>query len=145
MADMAMTRHSILTCGLLAGAALLVAAPAVAKKPAVGPAIQMSDGFRAATQAADAAIRAGDVSTAQAQISALMPVSDFEAYVAAGLRFQLAVLKVDRQAQRVALNDMFKTSSVPKGDMPRLRYIAGYLSYIVGNYDDATAQLDYAR
>src|SRR3546814_5632117 len=40
---------------------------------------------------------------------------------------------------------MFKTSSVPKGDMPRLRYIAGYLSYIVGNYDDATAQLDYAR
>src|SRR3546814_904636 len=30
-------------------------------------------------------------------------------------------------------------------DMPRLRYIAGYLSYIVGNYDDATAQLDYAR
>src|SRR3546814_16945768 len=82
MADMAMTRHSILTCGLLAGAALLVAAPAVAKKPAVGPAIQMSDGFRAATQAADAAIRAGDVSTAQAQISALMPVSDLEAYVA---------------------------------------------------------------
>ncbi|QDC36813.1 tetratricopeptide repeat protein [Sphingobium fuliginis] len=142
---MAMMRHSNLTCGLLAGAALMAAAPAVAKKPAVGPAIQMSDSFRAATQAADSAIKAGDVSTAQAQISGLMPVSDFEAYVAAGLRLQLAVLKVDRQAQRVALNDMFKTSSVPKGDMPRLRYIAGYLSYIVGNYDDATAQLDYAR
>ncbi|AMK23541.1 MULTISPECIES: hypothetical protein [unclassified Sphingobium] len=143
---MAMMRHSILTCGLLAGAALLVAVPAVAKKPvAAGPVIVMSDGFRATTQAADSAIKAGDASTAQAQISSLMPVSDFEAYVAAGLRFELAVLKVDRQAQRVALNDMFKTSSVPKTDMPRLRYIAGYLSFIVGNYDDATAQLDYAK
>ncbi|WP_327754795.1 hypothetical protein VVT58_04850 [Sphingobium sp. SJ10-10] len=143
---MAMMRHSILTCGLLAGAALLVAVPAVAKKPvAAGPVIAMSDGFRATTQAADSAIKAGDASTAQAQISSLMPVSDFEAYVAAGLRFELAVLKVDRQAQRVALNDMFKTSSVPKTDMPRLRYIAGYLSFIVGNYDDATAQLDYAK
>nr|WP_087575129.1 hypothetical protein [Sphingomonas sp. CDS-1] len=143
---MAMMRHSILTCGLLAGGALLVAVPAVAKKPvAAGPVIVMSDGFRATTQAADSAIKVGDASTAQAQISSLMPVSDFEAYVAAGLRFELAVLKVDRQAQRVALNDMFKTSSVPKTDMPRLRYIAGYLSFIVGNYDDATAQLDYAK
>ncbi|WP_176591156.1 hypothetical protein [Sphingobium sp. EM0848] len=142
---MAKMRHSILTCALLAGAAVL-ATPAGAKKPvAAGPVIEMSDSFRAATQAADSAIKAGDVSGAQAKISGLMPVSDFEAYVAAGLRFELAVLKVDRQAQRVALNDMFKTSSVPKTDMPRLRYIAGYLSFIVGNYDDATAQLDYAK
>ncbi|PJG49439.1 hypothetical protein CAF53_15355 [Sphingobium sp. LB126] len=143
---MAMMRHSILTCGLLAGAALFAAAPAFAKKPvAVGPVIEMSDGFRAATQAADSAIKAGNVAAAQSQISGLMPVSDFENYVAAGLRFELAVLKVDRQAQRVALNDMFKTASVPKTDMPRLRYVAGYLSFIVGNYDDANAQLDYAK
>ncbi|KEQ54906.1 tetratricopeptide repeat protein [Sphingobium chlorophenolicum] len=143
---MAMMRHSIPTFGLLVGAALLTSTPAVAKKPvAVGPVIQMSDSFRAATQAADGAIKAGNVAAAQTQISGLMPVSDFESYVAAGLRFELAVLKVDRQAQRVALNDMFKTSSVPKGDMPRLRYIAGYLSFVVGNYDDATAQLDYAK
>lgn len=143
---MATMRHSILIHGLLAGAALLVAMPAVAKKPvATGPVIEMSDSFRAATEAADGAIKAGNVSAAQTQISGLMPTNDFEAYVAAGLRFELAVLKVDRQAQRVALNDMFKTSSVPKTDMPRLRYVAGYLSFIVGNYDDATAQLDYAK
>ena len=141
---MAMLRHSILTFGLMAGA-IGLATPALAKKPSAGPAIEMSDSFRAAAQAADSAIKAGDSATAQARISGLMPVSDFEAYVAAGLRFELAVLKIDRQAQRVALNDMFKTSSVPKTDMPRLRYIAGYLSYIVGNYDDATAQLDYAK
>lgn len=146
---MATLRYSMVKCGLLAaaGAAMLSATPALAKKkPAVaGPIIEMSDSFRAATQAADAAIKAGDVSTAQAQIAGLMPVSDFEAYVAAGLRFELAVLRVDRQAQRVALTDMFKTSSVPKTDMPRLRYVAGYLSYVVGNYDDAVAQLDYAK
>jgi hypothetical protein len=145
MADMAGVRQSIWIYGLMAGAAMM-AAPAMAKKPqASGPVIEMSDSFRAATQAADAAIKAGNVATAQSQISGLMPTSDFENYVAAGLRFELAVLKVDRQAQRVALNDMFKTNSVPKTDMPRLRYIAGYLSFIVGNYDDAVAQLDYAK
>jgi hypothetical protein len=74
-----------------------------------------------------------------------MPVSDFEAYTAAALRFELAVLKRNFQAQRVALTDMFKTASVPKKDAPRLRYVAGYLSYVVGNYDDALAQLDYAK
>lgn len=143
---MACLRHSICKLGLLAGAAVLASTPAVAKKPvAAGPVIEMSDSFRAATQAADSAIKAGDAATAQSQIAGLMPVSDFENYAAAGLRFELAVLKIDRQAQRVALNDMFKTSSVPKTDMPRLRYIAGYLSFIVGNYDDATAQLDYAK
>ncbi|WP_242122935.1 hypothetical protein [Sphingobium sp. Sx8-8] len=143
---MAGLRHSIVTLGLLAGGGMLAFTPAMAKKPvAAGPVIEMSDSFRAATQAADSAIKAGDIATAQSQISGLMPVSDFENYVAAGLRFELAVRKVDRQAERVALNDMFKTSSVPKGDMPRLRYIAGYLSFIVGNYEDATAQLDYAK
>ncbi|WP_375197081.1 hypothetical protein [Sphingobium sp.] len=143
---MAGLRHSFCRLGLLAGAAMLASTPALAKKPvAAGPVIEMSDSFRAATQAADSAIKARDVATAQSQIAGLMPVSDFENYVAAGLRFELAVLKIDRQAQRVALNDMFKTSAVPKTDMPRLRYVAGYLSFIVGNYDDATAQLDYAR
>ena len=145
---MAMMRYSVLKFGALALAgAMLASGPAMAKKKPVvaGPPIAMSDGFRAAAQAADAAIKAGDVATAQSQIIGLMPVSDFENYAAAGLRFELAVRKADRQAQRVALTDMFKTSSVPKGDLPRLRYVAGYLSYIVGNNDDAVAQLDYAR
>lgn len=129
----------------LAGA-FVALSPAIAKKPVVaGPVIEMSPSFRAAAQAADSAIKAGDVATAQAQISGLMPVGDFEAYVAAALRFEAAVLKRDFQAQRVALTDMFKTSSVPKKDAPRLRYIAAYISYVVGNNEDAVAQLDYAK
>ena len=55
------------------------------------------------------------------------------------------MLRRDIQAQRIALTDMFKTSSVPKADAPRLRFIAGYLSYMVANYTDAVAQLDYAK
>lgn len=140
-------RHSMLKSGLFAIAAVAAASgPAMAKKSAAsGPVIVMSETFRAAAQAADSAIKAGDANTAQAHISGLMPVSDFEAYAAAALRFELAVLKRNFQAQRVALTDMFKTVSVPKKDAPRLRYVAGYLSYVVGNYDDALAQLDYAK
>lgn len=143
---MARVRLSTMNYGFLAAAALMAAGtPAMAKKAPAGPVVQMSESFRTAAQAADAAIKAGDAASAQARIAGLMPSSDFEAYVAAGLRFEMAVLKRDFQAQRVALTDMFKTSSVPKKDAPRLRYVAGYLSYVVGNYDDALAQLDYAK
>jgi len=129
----------------LAGA-MLVATPGLAKKTvAPGPVIAMSDAFRANVTAAQAALKARDVTTANARIAALAPVSDFENYVVAGLRFELAAQRRDVQAQRIALTDLFKTSAVPKNDAPLLRYVAAYLSYAVGNYDDAVAQLDYAK
>ncbi|MGC4251088.1 MAG: hypothetical protein QM605_06345 [Sphingobium sp.] len=123
----------------------MLASPASAKKKDSGPVIQMSESFRTNVQAAQAALKSGDTATASARISALTPATDFEAYAAAGLRFQIAVQRQNVQAERLALTDMFKTSSVPKADAPRLRYVAGYLSYLVGNNDDALAQLDYAR
>ena len=130
---------------IMAGA-LLTAAPAMAKKKVpTGPVIAMSDAFRANVAQAQAALRAGDLASAGARIGTLSPTNDFETYAVAGLRLELAMKRRDAQAQRVALTDMFKTSAVPKKDAPRLRYVAGYLSYVVGNYDDATAQLDYAR
>ncbi|SCW84760.1 hypothetical protein SAMN02927924_03329 [Sphingobium faniae] len=122
----------------------VLASPVSARKDS-GPVIQMSDDFRANVQAAQAALQAGDTATASGRISALTPATDFEAYAAAGLRFQLASQRQNVQAERLALTDMFKTSSVPRADASRLRYVAGYLSYVVGNYDDAIAQLDYAR
>ncbi|WP_313333247.1 hypothetical protein [Sphingobium yanoikuyae] len=145
---MAKRNPVFLTIGLpvmLAGA--MLATPAAAKKKIVvaGPPIEMSDAFRADVQAAEAAIKARDASTANLRIAALNPTTDMEAYAAAGLRFEVAVLRRDIQAQRIALTDMFKTSSVPKADAPRLRFIAGYLSYMVANYADAVAQLDYAK
>ncbi|KAA9020521.1 hypothetical protein [Sphingobium limneticum] len=138
---------SRLPMAALMAATLMVATPAMAKKQPVvsGPPITMSDAFRTNVQAAEAALKARDVATAGTRISALSPTNDFESYVAAGLRFQLAAQRNDVQAKRIALTDMFKTTSVPRTDAPRLRYVAGYLSYMVGNYDDATAQLDYAK
>lgn len=144
-------RNSILISRLPMAALLLatmtIATPAIAKKKLVvsGPPITMSDDFRASVQAAEAALKARDATTAGTRISALMPSNDFESYIAAGLRFQLAVQRRDVQAQRIALTDLFKTTALPRSEAPRLRYVAGYLSYLVGNYQDATAQLDYAR
>ena len=133
---------------LAAMAGMLATAPVSAKKKKIvvaGPPITMSDTFRASAADAEAALKARDTATAASRISALMPTTDFEAYVAAGMRYQLAVQRRDVQAQRLALTDLFKTTAVPRTEAPRLRFVAGYLSFMVGNYDDATAQLDYAK
>jgi hypothetical protein len=132
---------AIAAIGLLTGTAV------EAKKKIVvaGPPIAMSDSFRAEAQAATAAIKARDAALAGTRIGMLSPTNDFESYIVAALRFELAMLRGDMQAERIALTDMFKTTSVPAKDAPRLRYVAGYLSFRVGNYDDATAQLDYAK
>jgi hypothetical protein len=146
-----MRGHSYLVGAAGAVALLLTAggisSPAQAKKKVVnvGPPIAMSDAFRAAAQSAETALNAGDVAGANAQIASLSPASDFEVYVAAGLRFQLAANRNDIQAQRIALTDMFKSSAVPPNDAPRLRYLAGLYSFYVANYDDTMAQLNYAR
>ena len=131
----------------IAAAALLTGTIAQAKKKPVvaGPPIAMSEGFRANAQAAAAAIKARDAASAGARIGALSPTNDFEAYITAALRFELAVLRGDMQAERIALTDLFKATALPASQAPRLRFVAAYLSYRVGNYDDATAQLDYAK
>lgn len=149
-ASSAMRGTTFFSCGLaVAGAAaMLIGSPAIAKKkqpPVAGPPIMMSDAFRADTAAAATALRNGDVAAAGARIGALMPANDFETYVVAGLRYQLAVARRDVQAQRIALTDLFKTQALPASEAPRLRYNAAYLSYTVGNYADALAQLDYAK
>lgn len=126
--------------------ALMSAMPGEAKKiVTTGPSVEMSDSFRAGLRTAEAALNSGDLATAGSTISSLMPMTDFEGYAAAGLRYELAVQRRDVQAQRIALSDMFKTSAVPRTDAPRLRYLAALLSYQVGNYDDTLAQLAYAK
>lgn len=129
----------------MAGVVMIASPVSAKKKPAPGPVITMTDSFRTTAGQAEAALKAGDLGTAGARIGALSPSNDLENYVVAGLRFELALRRNDAQAQRIALTDMFKTTSLPKADAPRLRYVAGYLSYVVGNYDDAVSQLDYAK
>ncbi|MFB0875151.1 MULTISPECIES: tetratricopeptide repeat protein [unclassified Sphingobium] len=142
-----LSRLNLVRLPLLAVSVALLPAPALAKKkaPDVGPPILMSDSFRANAQAADAALKARDASAAGPRVSALMPSNDFESYIAASMRFQLALLRSDVPAQRLALTDLFKTSALPRAQAPRLRYVAAYLAFLAGKYDDATAELDTAR
>lgn len=134
----------VLALGLFVGT--LISSPLQAKKSSAGgPEIAMSDGFRTSVQAAQTALRAGDVATASGQVASLQPTNGFESYVAASLRFEVAAKRGDVQAERIALTDMFKTNAVPASQAPNLRYLAGLYSFYVGNYDDTVSQLEYAR
>ncbi len=130
---------------LMIGAVVMLAPTVEAKKASGTPSTEMSDAFRTNLAAAQAALKAGDIGSARTAVAALTPMTDFEVYAAAGVRFQLAAQRRDIQAQRIALSDMFKSSAVPRTEAPRLRYLAALFSYMVGNYDDTLAQLAYAR
>jgi len=127
--------------------ALMILSPATAwaASPNRPSDVMMDKTFRAAVQQAQATIAAGDLNTATAQVSALTPATPVEKYAAAGLRMEIASRKSDAQGQRKALNDMLESRATPPGEEPRLRFLSGYYSFVVGNYDDVIAQLDYAK
>src|SRR3546814_5465695 len=58
---------------------------------------------------------------------------------------QLAGKLSDVQAQRKALTAMLQSGGAPSSDLPYLRYLAGYFSYVLNDMNDAIAQLTYAR
>jgi hypothetical protein len=105
----------------------------------------MSEPFRLAVRQAQASLAAGDAAGAAPQIAALQPSTPVETYIAAGLRMELASRRGDPQAQRKALNDILESKAVPEGQEPYLRFLAGFYSYYLGVYDDAIAQVNYAR
>ncbi|CAN5451790.1 hypothetical protein BH10PSE14_BH10PSE14_17870 [soil metagenome] len=125
----------------------LVASPVAAKdkdkdKPST---ISMSEAFRLGARQAQALLATGDATGAAPQVSALQPSTPLETYIAAGLRMELASRRGDPQAQRKALTDMLESNAVPEGQEAYLRFLAGYYSYYLGVYDDAIAQVNYAR
>ncbi|MGV3768390.1 MAG: hypothetical protein ACO1NM_00010 [Sphingobium phenoxybenzoativorans] len=105
----------------------------------------MTGSFRAAAGQARAALDAGDVNGAAAQVSALLPSNPLENYTAAALRMEVAAKRGDPQAKRKALTDILESKAVPAGQEPYLRYLAAYYSYYLGVFNDALAQINYAR
>jgi tetratricopeptide (TPR) repeat protein len=105
----------------------------------------MSTSFRLAARQAETLLTAGDLASAAPQVAALQPSTPLESYVAAELRMELASRRGDAQAQRRALTDMLESKAVPTGQEAYLRYLAGYYSYYLGAFDDAVAQVNYAR
>src|SRR3546814_84568 len=76
-----------------------------------------------------------------------MLISDWSSDVCSSdlLRIQLAGKLSDVQAQRKALTAMLQSGGAPSSDLPYLRYLAGYFSYVLNDMNDAIAQLTYAR
>lgn len=134
--------RAVSAAALLSVCFALTPAEAARDKPT---AVTMSSTFRLAARQAEALLTAGDVAGAAPQVAALQPSTPLESYVAAELRMELASRKGDAQAQRRALTDMLESKSVPAGQEAYLRYLAGYYSYYLGAFDDAVAQVNYAR
>jgi hypothetical protein len=129
----------------VASAALVVGAtPAMAArdKPT---GVTMNQGFRLAARQAEATLTGNNLDAAAGQIAGLQPATPLETYIAAGLRMELASRRGDPQAERKALNDMLESKAVPAGQEPYLRFLAGYFSYYLGAFDDALAQVNYAK
>ena len=132
---------------LLLVPALVLTAPAdswARKKKDTGG-ISVSEVFRTEAGRARAAIDAGDMGSAQSSIAALLPSNPAENYIAASLRMEYAGRRNDPQAMRKALTDILESGAVPAAEIPYLRYLAGYYSFYLGEYEDARAQINYAR
>jgi len=138
----ALIRRGGLAIAAVAVAAPMVPAIAARDKPTT---IAMADSFRIAASQARATLDSGDVNGGASQVSALQPSTPLEEYVAAGLRMEIAAKRNDPQAKRKALGDMLESKEAPATQTPYLRYLAAYYSYNLGVYDDALAQVNYAR
>lgn len=134
---------------ILLGVSLLAVPTTVAsaKEKTKGAEFELSKDFRTAARSAQSALDLGDVGRASQQVSSLeaMAVTPGEKYGAAALRMQLAAKRADLQAQRKAITAMLDSGGTPQTELPYLRYLAGYFSYMLNEWNDAIAQLSYAR
>lgn len=134
---------------LMAGLCLalgMAAAPSQAKE-ASGTAnvAYASRAFRDAAAKAQTSLAGNDLAGAGGIISALVPTSPLEIYLAASLRMELAARRGDVSAQRKALADMLASGAVPPREEGRLRYLAGYAALQAGASQEGISQLTRAR
>ena len=128
--------------------ALLLSAPSIAgnaKEKASG--FELSKAFREAARNAQSTVDLGDFAGASGQIGSLeaMAATPGEKYSVAALRMQLAAKRADPVAQRKAITAMLDSGGAPQNELPYLRYLAGYFSYTLNEWNDTVAQLNYAR
>ncbi|MCF8708620.1 hypothetical protein [Rhizorhapis sp. SPR117] len=134
---------------LTLGAALVLglSTGANAAKKSKTPDYVLGNDFRLAARNAQAAMDMGDTVTASARIGALEAAAHTgsEKYIAAALHMQLAAKQADFTAQRKALNAMLESGGAPGSEIPYLRYLAGYFSFMLNELKDCVAQITYAR
>lgn len=131
------------------GAALLLtgvatAMPVQAKKAPESD-VSANAAFRQAIAQVGDSLKRGDLSTAQASLTALSPSTPFEKYMVASLTMELATKRNDIVAQRSAIAKLLETDGVPQDQLGHLNHVAGYLSYQTGAIDNAVVYLTRAR
>ncbi|MBK5263667.1 MAG: hypothetical protein JJE34_00325 [Alphaproteobacteria bacterium] len=107
----------------------------------------LGNDFRMAARNVQAAMDMGDTVTASARMGSLEAVARTgpEKYAAAALHMQLAAKQADLTGQRKALSAMLESGGAPESDIPYLRYLAGYFSFMLNELNDCVAQITYAR
>lgn len=123
-----------LAAALTLGASALGTAPALAQKAAdknAGPELKVSDEFRTPAAAADVALKAKDLATAETQIAAAEAVAknDDEKYYSTFLRLQLELERKNEAGQMKALGLL---AANPKTPADRVNVYSGIYNYMLG-------------
>ncbi|MEZ5656159.1 MAG: hypothetical protein R3E04_09785 [Sphingobium sp.] len=123
----------------------LVAGTFVSHNASAAEALSASQDFRQAIEQAKGQVSGGYLDAAASSLAALRPATPLEKYMAASLAMEIAVKKRDVVAQRAVIAKIIESGAAPAGQLARLNYIAGYLSYRTGAIDNAIVYLSRAR
>jgi tetratricopeptide (TPR) repeat protein len=123
-----------LAAALTLGASGVGVAPALAQKAdkAAGPELKVSNEFRTPAAAADAALKAKDLATADTQITAAEAVAknDDEKYYSTYLRL---LLELERKNQAGQMKALGLLASNPKTPADRVNVYGGLYNYMLGS------------
>lgn len=136
--------------GLSATVAITAPADAQRKKKEEAPAQPViSEAFRTAALATDAAVKAKDFATADQQLAAARaaatPGNVEEAYFLAQLQVQLAQAKNDRTALASGLDALLASPKLPEADRAALTYNRGVLALNAKQTDVALQNFERAK
>ncbi len=130
------------------GPLVLLAGAALASTPVGAQSrLQLDDAFRASAQSAAERLAASDAAGALTVAKGLARSADtpLEKQVAGELMLQAAAARSDLQSQRIALNVILESDMAVDSRKSELRALAGIISMMLGEEQDALAQIQYAN
>lgn len=142
---------SALALGLMvpAAGAVLIATPATAaKKDDKGgaPQLKPSANFVKAYQEADKAIKANDLATSQAAITAAeaAATNEDDKYLLGSLKLNLGLGQKDQKLQRAGLETMLASGKTPAADTAKFSFFLGQFALQEKDYDTAIQRFNTA-
>ncbi len=136
------SRYALLTALGLGVAAAGASAPAFAKKKDEAPAaaqVKLTDAVRKELAAAQTAITANDIPTAESHVAAAKAasVTADDKYMTASIALNAAQKVNDQAKLAAALDDMIATGKAPASELPKLYAFQGHFAYDAKNYAKA--------